>query len=88
MGEEWLRRQLQERAYSYYEKRGARPGGDLEDWLQAQQDFIEQYKRDIDRSLLREALKLTPEQRVRKLTRLQRLAAELRSAGRRNKPST
>ena len=43
---------------------------------------IEVYKRDIDRSLLRENLKLTVEQRVRKLQELQRFAAELRSAGR------
>ena len=42
---------------------------------------IEAYKRDIDRTLLRENLKLTPEQRLRKLTELQRFAAELRRAG-------
>ena len=43
---------------------------------------IEAYKKDVDRTLLREALKLTPEQRLRELMRLQRLAAELRRAGR------
>ena len=43
---------------------------------------IEAYKKDVDRTLLREALKRTPEQRLRELMRLQRLAAELRRAGR------
>lgn len=42
---------------------------------------IEAYKRDIDRSLLRENLKLTVEQRFLKLRELQRLAIELRKAG-------
>ncbi|MDF0677063.1 MAG: hypothetical protein P0120_22410 [Nitrospira sp.] len=41
---------------------------------------IEAYKRDIDRSLLRENLKLTVEQRFLKLCELQRLATELRKA--------
>jgi len=43
---------------------------------------IEVYKRDIDRTLLRENLKLTPEERLRKLQELQRFATELRRAGR------
>ena len=43
---------------------------------------IEAYKKDVDRSLLRENLKLTPEQRIRKLMELQRFAEELRRAGR------
>ncbi|MCP5109555.1 MAG: hypothetical protein GY953_01835 [bacterium] len=43
---------------------------------------VEVYKQDIDRSLLRENLKLTAEQRLRKLQRLQRAADELRQAGR------
>ncbi len=42
---------------------------------------IEAYKRDIDRTLLRENLKLTVEQRFLKLSELQRLAVELRRAG-------
>jgi hypothetical protein len=42
---------------------------------------IEAYKRDIDRSLLRENLKLTVEERFLKLMELQRFAAELRQAG-------
>jgi len=43
---------------------------------------IEAYKKDIDRTLLRENLKLTPEQRLLKLIELQRFAEELRRAGR------
>ncbi len=42
---------------------------------------IEAYKRDIDRTLLRENLKLTVEQRFEKLEQLQRFAEELRRAG-------
>ena len=42
---------------------------------------IEAYKRDIDRSLLRENLKLTVEERFLKLMELQRFAGELRKAG-------
>lgn len=42
---------------------------------------IEVYKRDIDRTLLRENLKLTPEQRLLKLIDFVRFAAELRRAG-------
>jgi hypothetical protein len=42
---------------------------------------IETYKRDIDRTLLRENLKLTVEDRFLKLIELQRLATELRRAG-------
>ena len=44
---------------------------------------IEAYKKDIDRTLIRENLKLTPEERFRKLMQLQRFADELREAGRR-----
>lgn len=44
---------------------------------------IEAYKRDIDLTLLRENLKLTPEQRLLKLQDFVRFAAELREAGRR-----
>lgn len=44
---------------------------------------IEAYKRGIDRSLIRESLKLTVEQRFERLMRLQHFAAELRKAGRR-----
>ncbi len=43
---------------------------------------IEAYKSGIDRSLIRENLKRTPDERMRALAALQRFAAELRRAGR------
>jgi hypothetical protein len=43
---------------------------------------IEAYKRDVDRTLLRENLKLSVDERFRKLMALQRFAEELRRAGR------
>ena len=43
---------------------------------------IEAYKKDVDRTLLRENLRLSPDERVRNLMRLQRSAEELRRAGR------
>lgn len=43
---------------------------------------IEAYKKDIDRTLIRENLRLTVEQRFEKLMRLLRFAEELRTAGR------
>jgi len=42
---------------------------------------IDAYKRDIDRTLLRENLKLTVEERFLKLMELQQFATELRRAG-------
>jgi hypothetical protein len=42
---------------------------------------IEAYKKDVDRTLLIENLRRTPEQRVDGLMALQELAAELRRAG-------
>ncbi len=44
---------------------------------------IEAYKKDIDRTLLRERLRLSVEERLRDLMRLQRFAAEWREAGKR-----
>lgn len=44
---------------------------------------IEAFKRDVDRTLLRENLRLSVEERLRKLMRLQRAAEELARAGRR-----
>jgi hypothetical protein len=44
---------------------------------------IELYKRDVDRTLLRENLKLTPEERIRKLQDFVALTTALREAGRR-----
>jgi hypothetical protein len=43
---------------------------------------IEEYKEHVDRTLLRENLKLTVEQRLRNLMELQKLSEELRRAGR------
>lgn len=43
---------------------------------------IEAYKRDIDRTLLRQQLQRTPTERLRALMTLQRFAEELRRAGR------
>ena len=42
---------------------------------------IEFYKKDVDRTLIRENLRLTVEQRFEQLMRLQRFAEELRRAG-------
>ena len=43
---------------------------------------IEAYKKDIDRTLIRENLKLTVEERFRKAMALARFAEEMRRAGR------
>jgi len=45
-------------------------------------DVIEVYKRDIDRTLLRESLKLSVEQRFEALRELQAFAEELQRAPR------
>jgi len=49
---------------------------------------IEAYKRDVDRTLLRKNLRLAPEERVLAAMELQKLAEEVRRAGReaRRKP--
>ena len=44
---------------------------------------VDAYKKGIDRTLLRENLKLTPEQRLQQLMELQAFADELQAAGRR-----
>jgi hypothetical protein len=46
---------------------------------------IEAYKKDVDRTLLRENLRRTPEERLDNLMELQRFAEELRRAGRQAK---
>jgi hypothetical protein len=46
---------------------------------------IEAYKKDVDRTLLRENLKLSPEDRLRKLQDFVAFAATLRDAGRRGR---
>ena len=43
---------------------------------------IEAYRKDIDRSLIRENLRLTVDQRFKQLMELQRFAEELQNAGR------
>lgn len=45
-------------------------------------DIIALYKKDVDRSLLREALKLTPEERLQQLQDLVDFVDELRRAAR------
>jgi hypothetical protein len=45
---------------------------------------IEHYKQDVDRTLLREHLKLTPQQRLEKLMAFMRDLDELRHARRRS----
>ncbi len=41
---------------------------------------IEAYKKDVDVTLIRENLKLTPDQRIQKLMAMQRAVEELRRA--------
>ena len=50
--------------------------------------FIEEMKKDVDRTLIRENLKLTVEERLRKLMGHQRFVDEMQRAGRelRRKP--
>jgi hypothetical protein len=43
---------------------------------------IEAYRKDVDRSLIRENLRLTVDQRFQQLMELQRFAEELQNAGR------
>ena len=44
---------------------------------------IEVYKRDVDRTLVRQSLQRTIDERLEALIQLQRFAEELREAGRR-----
>lgn len=46
---------------------------------------IEAYKKDIDRTLIRENLKRTAEERFIQLMKLQAFAEELQAAGRRSR---
>lgn len=48
-------------------------------------DIIEIYKKSVDRSLLIENLRKTPEQRLRDLQKLQQAAEELQRAGRKSR---
>lgn len=47
---------------------------------------IEAYKKDVDRTLIRETLRLTVEERFERLMRLQEFAGELRRAEREAEP--
>ena len=57
-------------------------GTETDAWKPTLDPIIELYKRDVDRTLLRENLKRTPDERVRNFIALQRMADELRRAGR------
>jgi hypothetical protein len=61
---------------------GAEVREDAESGTAASDAVVDAYKRDIDRSLLRENLKLTVEQRIQKLAAFLDLVGELRRAGR------
>ncbi len=50
--------------------------------MKVMEEIIQLYMKDVDRTLLRENLKLTPTQRFEQLTELQRFAEELQRAGR------
>jgi hypothetical protein len=67
---------LQQRRWAILRKHGIEPD-----------PVIEEYKKDVDRTLIRENLKLTVAQRFEKLMALQAFAEELRRAGRRARKS-
>jgi hypothetical protein len=48
---------------------------------QVRDPLIEAYKKDIDRTLIRENLRLTVDERFQQLMKLQQFAEELRRAG-------
>lgn len=50
--------------------------------MKVMEEIIELYMRDVDRTLLRENLKLTPTERIEKLMAMQRFVEELQRAGR------
>ena len=57
------------------------PPDDLSPPRSSIDDIIDLYKKDVDRSLLRTALKMTPDQRVRRLVELTRFVETVREAG-------
>jgi hypothetical protein len=69
---------VDENAYNAFVSRGADSTADPA----VSDAVIDAYKKDVDRTLLRENLRLTPDARVRNLIRLQRAAEEMRRAGR------
>lgn len=52
-------------------------------WRPPPDPVIEVYKKDVDRSLIRENLKLSPEERLRKMLRLAEQVERMRGAARR-----
>ncbi len=66
----------------------ARPTIDDESIPLQPDPVVEAYKKDVDRTLLRENLKLSVEDRLLKLIELQRFAEELRRAGREARTGT
>jgi len=61
----------------------ARTGRELIGFSLEPDPVIEAYKKDVDRTLIRENLKLTPDQRLRKLQSFMRFIHEIRGAVRR-----
>lgn len=55
----------------------------VESHVPSSDPVVEAYKRDLDRTLLRRNLGLTPEQRLIQANRLLEFAEEVRAAGRR-----
>jgi hypothetical protein len=58
------------------------PAVDSSPWIEPD-PVVEFYKKDVDRSLLRENLRRSVDERLRDLVRLQKFAAEWRAAGKR-----
>ena len=56
--------------------------GEMAPWIESD-PVIEAYKKDVDRSLLRENLRRSVEERLRDLVRLQRFSEEWREAAKR-----
>lgn len=54
---------------------------DIRDFGIEPDPVIEAYKKDVDRTLIRKNLSLTPTQRLEKLVALRQFQAELRRAG-------
>ena len=63
------------------------PQPDQAHWLEPD-PVIEAYKKDVDRTLLRQNLRRTVAERLTNLLALQRLAEEVRRAGCRSRSST
>ncbi len=55
--------------------------------MKVMDEIIELYLRDVDRTLLRENLKLTPTERIEKMIAVHRFVEELREAARKAEPA-